>query len=210
MTPDNRIRFPAARIDFATDVGITGQDHDNYPMPQGQARYDHMRMTLIGLLAQQASFSEPTQYREGSAWFDLNTLTMKIRKGNSWVSYAEAIALTAPGTSGSPLTLAEWYATVSDTLTSLAPEVVFTGQCSANGTGSITIPQSLQASVVTESRVFLYINGHLVSPLDCSLIGTPPTGISLSGAVLSAGDTFVVSIRRISPATFLSTSVVVP
>ena len=210
MLPDNRFRLPATKIDFENDVGLTGQDHDLYPAPQGQARYDHMRMAIISLLAQQASYAAPTQYREGSAWFDLNTLTMKIRKGNSWVSYAETIALTEPDSTGQVQTLADWYATASVTLTDLTPEVVFTGQCAANGVGTITIPASLQSSVFVDSRVFLHVNGALVSPLDCSLIGTPPTSIRLSGVVLSAGDTFTVSIRRISAATFLTTSIVVP
>ena len=47
--PDNRLRFSSTKIDFANDVGIASQDHDNYPPPQGQARFDHMRMVVIAL-----------------------------------------------------------------------------------------------------------------------------------------------------------------
>ena len=65
-------------IDFVADVGIASQDHDNYPPPQGQARFDHMRMAIIALLSQQASFSEPTQYRDGTPWFDLTDQTWNI------------------------------------------------------------------------------------------------------------------------------------
>ena len=91
-TPDQRIRLPGAKINFSTDVGTTGQDHDTFPAP-GQARYDHMRMYLLGLLSNQASYSEPTQYREGSFWFDLNTLTFKIYVNDSWSSLSETILL---------------------------------------------------------------------------------------------------------------------
>jgi hypothetical protein len=208
--PDNRLRFPTPKIDFTNDVGITGQDHDNYPLPQGQARFDYLRMVMISLLAQQSSFSAPTQYRDGTPWFDLNTLTLKIRKGNAWVSYADVIGLTEPDTNGNVTTLAEWYAAVSDTLVSLAPEVVFSGKCTASGISNITIPTSLQSPLTTDSRVFLYINGSLVDPHNCSLVGTPPTTIRLSGVVLSSGDAFVVSIRRVSAATYLPTTIVIP
>lgn len=207
--PDNRIRLPAAKIDFANDVGLSGLNHDSYPQPSGQARYDHMRMFLIGLLAQQASFEEPTEFREGSPWFDLNVMALKIRLGNSWVSYAEAIPLTEPDTDGNIVTLAEWYTAVQGVLTGLSPEVVFSGICNANSVTSITIPESLQSALNSDSRVFLYINGALVNPHNCSLVGSPPTTISLAGVVLSNGDTFIVSIRRIGGDTYLPTTVVI-
>jgi len=201
--------LPSAKIDFVNDVGLSGQNHDNYPAPSSQARYDHHRMFLIGLLTQQASFEEPTEYREGSPWFDLNTMSLKIRLGNAWVSYANAISLTTPDTDGNVITLAEWYEAVQDTLTSLAPEVLFSGVCSSNSVSSISIPESLQSSLYADSRVFLHINGALVDPHNCSLVGNPPTTIRLSGVVLSSGDVFIVSIRRISDATYLPTTIVI-
>jgi hypothetical protein len=99
--PDNRIRFPSALIDFTTDVGVTGQEHDNYPAP-GQARYDWLRMYLLGLLSCQSSHTEPTQFREGTWWFDLNGPEMKVRVGGNWRPASEVIM------AGS-LTLAEFY-----------------------------------------------------------------------------------------------------
>lgn len=90
--PDNRIRFSGPGIDFENEVGRTGQDHDDYPQPYTQARYDWMRMFLIGLLSCQSSKEEPTQYRDGTWWFDLNTLTMKIRRADQWVPAAQVIA----------------------------------------------------------------------------------------------------------------------
>ncbi len=208
--PDYRIRFPSARIDFTTEVGLTGQEHDAYPLAGGQARYDHMRLFLIGLLAQQASLSEPTQYREGTPWFDLNTFTLKIRRGNSWVSYAEAIPLTAPNTDGEVVTLAGWYESVQDILTNLAPEIVFSGNCTDDDTDSITLPESIRTGVHSDSRAFVHINGSLVDPRYCSFVGNPATGIRLSNVTLSSGDLFTVSIRRIAGSTFITTSVVVP
>jgi len=101
--PDLRIRFPAPKIDFAADVGTTGQDHDTYPAADTQPRFDWMRMNLIGLLANQASFDEPTQFRNGTLWYDLNELALKIRKDDEWVPAGDGI-LVADG-----VTLGEFY-----------------------------------------------------------------------------------------------------
>lgn len=124
--PDNRIRIPAPPIDFEEDVGETGQDHDNFPEP-GQARYDWMRMFLIGLLANQASYDEPVNYRKGSFWMDLSTGVLKIRTGNGtagteWSDVAELIQVS-PG-----LTLQDWFDAVSS---SLAERMVSTAELAA-------------------------------------------------------------------------------
>lgn len=89
--PDYRIRFDPTTIDFADDVGTTGQDHDSYPAPGTQARYDWMRMYLIGLLSLQASNEAPTQYRNGTLWFKLDENAIYIRKEDEWVLIADAI-----------------------------------------------------------------------------------------------------------------------
>lgn len=208
--PDNRIRFSAPRIDFDTDVGVTGQEHDNYPQPGSQARYDHLRSFLIGLLSCQSSSTEPTQYREGSLWFDLNTNNLKISSGDVWVSIADTIGLTVPDTAGNVVTLGAWYTAVQDLLSGLAPEIVFSGQCNANGVTTVEVPESLQNQLATDSRVFMYINGLLVKPTATSLIGTPATTIRLSGLSLSNGDNFTIIIRRVPATTFYGPNIVVP
>jgi hypothetical protein len=124
--PDNRIRIPAPPIDFSEDVGDTGQDHDRFPDP-GQARYDWMRMFLIGLLANQASYREPVNYRKGTFWMDLDSGILKIRTGEGvagteWSDIAELIEVS-PG-----LTLQGWFDAVSS---SLAERLVSTAELSA-------------------------------------------------------------------------------
>jgi hypothetical protein len=109
--PDNRIRIQPPLIDFESDVGETGQNHDNFPDP-GQARYDWMRMFLIGLLANQASYDEPVNYRKGSFWFDLNTSVLKVRTGEGvagteWSNFAEVVEVT------DGVTLKDWFDAVS-------------------------------------------------------------------------------------------------
>lgn len=89
--PDNRLRFSSAKIDFATEVGLTGQPHDTYPGPGEQPRYDWLRMWYISLLANQSSYEEPTNYREGTIWFDLNGPTIKIYSESQWKEITEAI-----------------------------------------------------------------------------------------------------------------------
>jgi hypothetical protein len=124
--PDNRIRIPAPLIDFENDVGETGQDHDRYPEP-GQSRYDWMRMVLIGLLANQSSYSAPVNFRKGSFWFDLNSNVLKIRTGDGvagteWSETSIAIEVS-PG-----LTLDNWFQAVS---ASLADRIIRTPELAA-------------------------------------------------------------------------------
>lgn len=201
-TPDNRIRLPATLIDFANDVGVASQSHDNYPPPQGQARFDHMRMFLIGLLSQQSSFDEPTEFRDGTPWFDLNTLMLKINKGGEWVSYAEIIELAED------VSLANWYAEVSVALTSISQEVVFNGVCTVDGITEIAIPESLQQFVASDTRCFLYINQKLIDPRNCSIVAS--TTIRIVNATLDDGDTFTVALRRIPASSFHTQTVSVP
>lgn len=206
--PDNRVRFPAAKIDFASDVGVASQDHDDQPSP-GPARYDWMRMYLIGLLSQQSSFDEPTQYRDGTPWFDLNTFTLKIRSNGAWVPLSDAIAVAEDDEGVTTLT--EWFSSVSDTLASSAPEVVFNGSSSADGITTITIPESLRAYLYSDSRPFVYINGILTDPRNSRLDPSAnPTSVKLSNVSLSENDTFTIVIHRIPSATFYSSSVSVP
>lgn len=207
--PDNRIRFQSGKINFDTSVGTTGLDHDDYPQAGGQARFDHMRLYLIGLLSQQSSYDEPAERRDGTPWFDMNTLSLKIWKNSSWVNYADAIALTEPDTDGDVITLLDWYTSTQDLLSTLSQEIVFSGSCSNDGVTTITIPSSVVNYMYSDSRVFLHINGLLVDPHNCSVIGTPPTTIKLSNIELSSGDVFTVSIRRISSSTFVNSSVTV-
>jgi hypothetical protein len=201
MVPDNRIRFPAPEIDFESDVGVTSQDHDTYPSAGQQARFDHMRIAIIGLLSQQSSYDEPSQYRDGTPWFDLNTMQLKIRMNNSWVSYAEAIVLS-DGT-----TLDAWYESVAAGLASLAPEIVFNGSCSVNSTTNIAIPISLRDYLYSDSRAFVYKNGLLLDPRYTQIIGGI---VILNGEPLDSGDFFTVIIRRVESITWYGSDVVIP
>lgn len=101
---DHRIRLPGPRIDFQNDVGLTGQTHDDFPAP-GQARFDHMRMYLIGLLSCQSGQHPPTQYRDGTLWFDQSGEigVLRIRDREAWRSIAEVVEV-APG-----ISLSDWY-----------------------------------------------------------------------------------------------------
>src|SRR5574341_388463 len=114
--PDGRIRLPGPKIDFDAEVGTTGKAHDTFPQP-GQARFDHMRSFLIGLLSNQASYNEPVEHRLGTLWYDLNTGAYKFRTdvgplldvdGNNWASLASGIELE-PG-----LTLNDWFEQIRD------------------------------------------------------------------------------------------------
>lgn len=204
--PDNRMRFSSTLIDFQNEVGLASQDHDNYPMPQSQARYDHMRMVVIALLSQQSSYDEPTEYRDGTPWFDLNSQTLKIRKDSQWLNYAEAIPLGEPDTNGLYITLSEWYNSVKTTIESFTQDIVFSGSCANNGVNGIPIPEALRQFVNNETRCFLHVNGSLIDPRSCTIIGN--STILLNGILLDNGDEFTVVLRRIPDNSYHTPSLV--
>lgn len=188
---DNRIRFSSALIDFANDVGTTGQDHDNYPAPNSQARYDHIRMFLIGLLSNQSSDNEPTQYRDGTLWFDLNNNILKINLNNDWIDLSNVMDLGG-------LTLQQWYEQVAQTIASATPEIVFNVNITAAGVTQLSIPNSLIDKIAAESRCFIYRNGLLLDPRNTIIVGAPPPPrISVLNTTLAAGDKLTVIIKRI-------------
>ncbi len=211
MPEDNRIRLPATKIDFDADVGTTGQDHDTYPAP-GQARFDHMRMFLIGLLSQQSSMSTPSQFRNGTPWFDLDNQVVKMANNGVFQKYSEFIAVRGDDEDGGQLTLADWFAQVATFLDAFSPEVTFSGSSNADGQTSIPIPPSLQAVLGDNIRCFLFKNGLLVDPRNCSIIlsGSTPSSIKISNTTLDTDDTFTVILRSMSGANFYTPSVTIP
>lgn len=204
-TPDNRLRFSSTRIDFAQDVGTTGQQHDDYPPPLGQARYDHMRMVVIALLSQQSSFDAPTEYRDGTPWFDLGTQTLKIRKGDAWVPYSDAILLESSDENYK--TLSQWYEEVKIALTGVSQEVVFNGICTANGVNNIRIPVELSQFIFNDTRAFVYVNGALIDPRGCTISNNI---INIAHVVLDQKDEFTVVLRRIPSNSYYTQTVTIP
>jgi hypothetical protein len=171
-------------------------------------------MTLISLLANQSSFDEPTQYRDGTFWFDLNTLELKVRSEAQWLSAANVIAVaTTDEEAGDStiFTLAEWYESVQDILASSAPEITF-GGASSDDVVSIPIPTSLRGGLYSDSRPFVYRNGLLLDPrLTVLEPSATPTAVQLNGSLsLSDGDTFTVLIKRIPASNFYVPDVAVP
>lgn len=206
--PDNRLRFPAALIDFAADVGETGQSHEDFPGPSQQPRYDWLLMWFISLLSNQSSHEEPTEYREGSFWFDLSTNVLRIRYNGEWVSAANVIAVNeGTGTDG-VTSLASWFQTVQNSLNTTAPESTFSGSSSRDDVTVITIPQSLRSSIISsKNRPFLWINGILVDPRNVRLCNEITIEL-LNGVKIDTGDSFTVVIKNITNELFKIPSVI--
>ena len=208
--PDNRIRYQAPLIDFTNDVGVTGQDHDSYPSANQQARYDWFRITIIGLLSCQSSNDPPTQFREGTPWFDLKDLTLKIRRNGAWVGASSVIKLADTSTPNDPLTLQDWFDLVSDDLASVRSEVLFHGKVQSANATLIPIPSNLINELLPTSRPFVYVNGVLVNPATTSLEPGPnPTAVGVPSGSLPVGSEFVVIIKSIPNNNFNSTPVIV-
>lgn len=198
MSQDNRIRFPSTRVDFATDVGLSGQNHDNYPAPNSQLRFDWMRLFLIGLLSNQSSTLEPTEFRNGTLWFDSTDATLKIRIGDSWKNITSAIEV-AKDSNNQPITMAGFYSSVAS-LIGLKPPGTFSGRCQSISANTIPIPSSLRACAGQGSHPFIWIDGKLVDPRLASYSsGESPSSILLSGAAtLSSGQNFTVVMLGMS------------
>lgn len=205
MLPDNRIRFNTPVIDFDTDVGVTGQSHDTYPSNGSQLRYDWMRMFLIGLLSSQSSYTEPTQYRHGTIWFDLTTSTFKAYNGTSWVDLSELIGVGTDN-AGDPITLSDMYTTFSS-MVGNTPTVSFGGYSTTTGATIIPVPSALQPAISSNSRPFVWVDGLLVDPRLCAFSGT--TIVLSGGAVVDSDQSFTVMIISINQDYFSISDVVI-
>jgi hypothetical protein len=210
--PNNTLRFPAPEIDFASDVGLSSQDHDNFPAAGAQPRWDWLLMWYISLLANQSGFDEPTQYRVGTDWHDLDVGGMrKYWNGTNWVSLSEAIQVgTISGTgtdAGNPITLQSWVNDTETLLAASSPESTFSGVSSQDGVTSIPIPDALLDSIDKDkNKAFVYINGLLVDPRNVTLC--PPTIELINGIVIDKDDRFTVVIKNITDALFIEGTVV--
>ena len=197
--PDNRMRFSPAEIDFAADVGLTGQAHDNYPAPNQQPRYDWWRMSIIALLSNQSSdpASPPTQYRIGTLWF--NKTEYKYYDGSAFTDLSKAIILRlAPADLG--ITLSDWYYTATEKLTRIQPRFTFSGHFVAFGTHQIPIPDSIRTALTgieTLMQPIVYLNGLILDPRLCKLSGSCPLFVNIDNSIeINANDKFIVVIER--------------
>lgn len=207
--PDNRLRLPPTKISFGNNISddapTVNQDHDDFPEP-GQARYDHMRMYLIALLAHQSSeFSDmPSEGRTGSIWFpsDLGFFFYTDDNANTWKTIADAVGLTideSDPTDGEHLSLSEWFAEAQPKLEGLRPKMTWSGHAANSGLVSIPVPESLQdilTPIKDDVRPLVYINGALVDPRNCNFSGCADV-VELSGNVeLSKNDDFTVIVEK--------------
>lgn len=185
---NNQIRFPSAEIDFTNDVGLTGQNHDDYAEPGTISRYDWMRIILLGLLANQASNDEPTNYRPGTIWYHINESCFKCNSG-SFKNISNNIKVIATN-------LASWSIDMQEKANRFVERMAFSGVANDH-TDTINIPESAQSIVVPNNRPFLYKNGLMIDPslVNFNEIGCP-VAIELSGnAILESGDKFTILIK---------------
>lgn len=191
---DCRIQFPPTAVNF-NNVGSTGQPHDDYPSA-GQARFDWMRMTLIGLLAHQSSIDPPTNYRQGTIWYCLADEYFKYFKNDTegFVDLSHAIRITI---GDRHMSLNEWANYIENAVLDTGGMAVWSGTASG-ATYNMQVPSSA-ATVAQRSNSYpiLYKNGEMIDPKLTSFNGAR-TIISLRGdAVLNYGDDYIMTIQRV-------------
>jgi hypothetical protein len=197
---DNRLTFPPTPVDFITTVGETGQDHDNYPSPGQQPRYDWFRLYLISLLSMQSSTERPTQYRTGTPWYNKTTHTIEIYNGSEWVSLADAINVAGITSTNDVITLTDLYTDLLEKLPRLLPYATFSGNCVKDNSIRIPVPsttQTLICDIFEQLRPIIYINGSLIDPRKVRFSSACPLYILLNAEVaLMDGDKFTAFIQR--------------
>lgn len=196
--PDNRLRFPAPRIDFENDVGLTDQAHDSYPEIGAPLRFDHMRMAIIALLANQSSFTEPTDYRDGTLWFDLNEpATLKIRADGAWTSLADVIQ------ANTTQTLQQWMTSIESSLSGVAPNATFSGTAAAEIT-SVQLPSAIRTVAGNaNAKALLYVDGLLRDPRRNRIVSGTTLQL-LDNEVIGRGSNYTVIITNIPAAYFVA------
>jgi len=195
--PDYRIRFPSAKIDFDDDVyagSPDGQDVNNYPVP-GQARYDWMRMVIIGLLANQSSIEEPLNYKMGTMWYNLNDLFFKYFDGTEFSDIANAIKV-------GNMNLTNWSELVEDTVGKVTEAASFSGVAIANNITELDIPaEALISAAYSNNHPVMYKNGLLVDPRLTDFNVDRKKVLLLDntdGSVdLKRNDTYIIMIQRL-------------
>lgn len=225
-TIDNRLRLPAPLIDFANDVGLTGQEHDNIFTP-GIARFDHARMAILALLANQSSFSIPIEFRVGTIWYDLNVNAFKYRsdegpivtvEGETFVSLANGIEV-APG-----LSLQQWFEQVSDFLSEPPAPLTSIFHRFTTAIASETMGAGTLVYVSSNSHVGIADDGDptKVGVIGASTLSIAATGQTViqhlglinlrmePGLTLAAGDPVFLASNGRGTNTISSLAIVVP
>jgi hypothetical protein len=196
---DNRIALPPTLIDF-TAVGVTGQDHDEFPAPAQQPRYDWMRLYLIGLLANQSATERPTQFRTGTIFYNKSTNAFEYHDGDDWQDIASGIVLDGSDTDNI-VTLASWFAEATSQLASIRPRVTWSGDVLDRDITTIEIPDSAKDvidGICDDVHPMVYKNGALISPNSTRFATACPSSVELlDGETLDTGDRYTVIVERV-------------
>lgn len=196
---DNRIALPPTLIDFVA-VGVTGQDHDEFPAPAQQPRYDWMRLYLIGLLSNQSAAERPTQFRTGTIFYNKTTNAFEYHDGDNWQDIASGVLLDGSNTDNI-VTLASWYTEAVEQLASIRPRVTWSGDVLENGVTTIAIPNSAKdviEGICDDVRPLVYRNGALINPNNTRFAAGCPTSVELlDGETLDRGDSYTVIVEKI-------------
>jgi hypothetical protein len=188
---DNRITLTSKLVDFDNIVGIAGQDHDSFPTPGQNPRYDWMRSFLIGLLSNQSSKEAATQKRTGALQYDRSTRTMMIWNGSNWVNLSEHIKVL-----GAILT--DLFEFVNQKLESANSALTFSGVAITLST-SIPVPEAIRIALVDISGavgIFVYVNGKVIDPSKVRFSDGCPVVILLDSDVsLPVGSRFTVVLK---------------
>ena len=180
---DNRIRLDQSVVDFSAS-GLTGQNHDIYPKPKTQARYDLMRTYLIGLLSNQSSNEntdgEPFEKRTGTLWYKKVAGFLELYDGTKFENLSKHIGVTV---NEETVALSTLLMSILENLKYSSPRVIWCGRF-ISGTNYIPIPENYQGhAAITNMHPLVYIDGLMVDPRDTIIQAGAPAYIKMNDNV---------------------------
>lgn len=197
---DNRLQYPSATVDFST-VGLSGQDHDDYPVPNTSPRFDWMRMYLMGLMSNQSSHTPPSEYREGTIWYNSLIEQYNYQTSSGFKPISEAIYINENGGQN----LSDFVNHIS-TRSSVNNRLgVFAGKAD-NSNYDFALNRVLLPPGISEIINYpdsgsipfgavVYKNGKILKNSEVELISN--SKVQLTGTILDFDDEFCVFIKKL-------------
>jgi len=180
---DNRILLQGPPISFPGKFGDTGQDHDNYPAPNTQARFDLMRSYLIGVLANQSSDETevPTEKRTGTLWFIKNLALMALSPDGQSFDKVLANYIGVDTGEDDPESLQDVLVKVLADLNFVGPRIIWSGFFTTDEINQIVVPEKFNGyAAMSNMRALVYVDGILLDPRITEILVGNPTVIKIN------------------------------
>ena len=199
-TGDNRIRLDQTPVDD-TVRDKTGQEHDSYPAPNTQARFDFMQGYLIGLLSHQSSEEEPFEKHPGMTWFSKKMLKYMAWWEDEFQHLSKFIGVEVENDDEvNVVSIQELASEIMSNMQYVGPRVIWSGVFTNDENNEIPIPEEYQATASIETmHPLVYLNGKLLDPRNTNIRTGDYTTVYINGGVdPMPGDEYTVILEKVT------------